>query len=338
MTEVPGLDLVAVAAYLDVAVPGLRHGPLRGQVIAGGRSNLTYRVTDQDHQWVLRRPPLGHVLATAHDMTREARVLTALAPTAVPVPRVVTVCQDPAVTGAPFYLMDLVPGTVLRRRADLARYAGAGAQEIADNQTDTLLALHAVDPAQVGLADLGRGEGYLGRQLRRWREQVAQGSTHDLAPFDALADRLARSLPPEQPPTLVHGDYRLDNLLIACDASVSAVLDWEMATIGDPLTDLANSVMWWDGIAGLPSGVVDLPGEVPGFPSSARLLERYVAGSGRDLSRFPWYLGLAFFKLAGICESIAYREQQGLTVGEGFGQIGALVPPLLQRGQAALEQ
>ncbi|WP_410479301.1 phosphotransferase family protein [Pseudonocardia sp. H11422] len=337
----PGLDLAALARYLRTLPDTSAHpaGPLHGRLLAGGRSNLTYLVADDAHRWVLRRPPLGHVLATAHDMSREYRVLSALAGSRVPVPRTVARCDDTDVIGAPFYLMEHVDGVVYRDDDQLAACSPDTAAKIADALVDALVALHTTDPAAVGLSDFGRPTGYLDRQLRRWRAQLDASRSREIAGFDRLGGRLAATTPPQAPSTVVHGDYRLDNVIIDAHdpARVLAVLDWEMSTLGDPLTDLAATIMFWDGTSGLETVIAATPGDHPAFPRRARLLDRYTAGTGTDLTPLPWYLGFAHYKLAVICEGIHYRHTRGETVGAGFDRIGGLVPHLIERGHACLE-
>jgi aminoglycoside phosphotransferase (APT) family kinase protein len=335
-TDPPGVSVEALETFLQNALPGLLVGPLQVELLSGGRSNLTYSLTDGRGRWVLRRPPLGHVLATAHDMEREHRVLAALAATDVPVPRPL-VCAGPEVIGAPFYVMDFADGVVLRERRDLEAFSGTAATGLAEALVEVLARLHRVVPAEVGLDDLGRPEGYLGRQLRRWDRQLAASHSRDLPDLVGLGERLGERLPERQAAAIVHGDYRLDNVVVdPGDGRIVGVLDWEMATLGDPLTDLASTVVWWDGIRGLDSPVAAVPGDVPGFPGSDMLIGAYSRQTGRDLDELPWYLGFAYYKIAAIFEGIHYRTQQGLTVGGGFDRLGAMVPALVERGHAAL--
>jgi aminoglycoside phosphotransferase (APT) family kinase protein len=338
VTEPPGVSVPALETFLGEALPGLLDGPLRVALLSGGRSNLTYLLTDGRSRWVLRRPPLGHVLATAHDMEREYRVLSALHPTDVPVPRP-RISAGPEVIGAPFYVMDFSDGVVLREREDLETFGGAAATGLAEALVEILARLHRVDPEAVGLGDLGRPEGYLERQLRRWDRQLAASHSRDLPDLTRLGRRLGHRLPARQAAAIVHGDYRLDNVVVhPGEGRVLGVLDWEMATLGGPLTDLASTVVWWDGIGGLDSPVAAVPGDVPGFPDSATLVDAYGELTGRDLSELPWYLAFALYKIAAIFEGIHYRTQQGLTVGEGFERLGAMVPALVERGHAALHR
>lgn len=335
----PGVDVPTLQAHLEREVPGLLSGELSARLLSGGRSNLTYLLEDGTSRLVLRRPPLGHVLATAHDMSREYRVMSALGPSEVPVPKTYLLESDPAVIGAPFYIMDFVDGAILRQADEMQALSEAEAKNLADGLADTLGRLHTVVPAEVGLADLGRPDGFLDRQLRRWTTQLEASYSRPLPQLTRLRERLERDIPSLQRAGLVHGDYRLDNVVIdRSDASkILAVLDWEMATLGDPLTDLASTVAWWDGIVGLDSPVAAVPGDIAGFPPSSRLLDRYVEHVSLDLSRLPWYVGFAFFKIAAIFEGIHYRETQGLTTGEGFALLGEMVPALVDRGHAALD-
>ncbi|WP_019630327.1 phosphotransferase family protein [Actinomadura atramentaria] len=329
----PGLPLAALAAHLDAAAPGLLTGPLTARRLPGGRSNLTYAVTDGASTVVVRRPPLGHVLSTAHDMGREHRVMSALAGTGVPVPRTHLLCADPDVIGAPFTVMELVDGASYAGADDLAPLGPDRVRALADRMVAALAALHAVDPAAVGLAGLGRPDGYVRRQVERWRRQWEASKTRELPAADALYARLAAAVPARSDAAVVHGDYRLDNLLVDGDDRVAAVLDWEMATLGDPLTDLALLRVYGERPAapGRPPVAA-----APGFPSGDELFERYAAASGRDVAAPGFYLGLAHFKLAAISEGIHRRHAMGRTVGDGFDEIGAAVPGLLDAGLAAL--
>ncbi|MCX2970393.1 MULTISPECIES: phosphotransferase family protein [Streptomyces] len=333
----PGLDLARLRSHLDRERPGLVGGELRARLVEGGRSNLTYRVTDGAGEWVVRRPPLGHVLATAHDMAREHRVISALGDTDVPVPETVLLCEDADVLGAPFYVMEYVRGTPYRDAAELSALGPERTRNVVLALPDTLVRLHAVDPDAVGLGDFGRPEGFLERQLRRWGKQLAASRSRELPGVDALRDALAADVPHSPAPTVVHGDYRLDNVLVGADDRIAAVLDWEMSTLGDPLTDLGLLVMYSEqrAVAGAP---ISTTREAPGHPEPAELVERYAAASGRDLSRISWYTAFAYFKLAVIAEGIHYRYTLGQTVGAGFDQIGALVPRLTEAGLATLRK
>jgi aminoglycoside phosphotransferase (APT) family kinase protein len=328
----PGVDLARLAEYLAAKAPDLLDGEPTATLVAGGRSNLTYVLNDE---FVLRRPPLGHVLATAHDMTREYRVISALVQTPVPVPEPMLLCEDDSVLGAPFYIMRRVPGVVYRNRTQTDPLGEDGRRRLAFEMVDTLRTLHAVDPASVGLAGFGHPEGFLERQVRRWAAQLDRSRSRELPGADELHDRLAASVPQTKRAGIVHGDFRLDNLMVDPDSlTVAAVLDWEMATLGDPLCDLGLLVTYWDIRGGdLTGPIADGVGVAAGFPSGTELLERY--GADEDLS---WYIGLGCYKLAVILEGIHYRFTQGKTVGGGFDQIGTLVTPLLDHGLAAISR
>ncbi|MFG2175819.1 phosphotransferase family protein [Streptomyces niveus] len=333
----PGLDPERLRGHLDRERPGLVGGPLSARLIEGGRSNLTYLVTDGAHDWVVRRPPLGHVLATAHDMKREFRVISALHPTAVPVPEPLLLCEDPDVLGAPFYLMEYVRGTPYRTAEQLAPLGPERTRAALLGLVDTLVELHAVDPSAVGLADFGRPEGFLDRQLRRWGKQLDASRNRDLPGIDALHATLGRSLPNSPAPTVIHGDYRLDNVLIGDDDRIKAVLDWEMSTLGDPLTDLGLLVMYSAPLEITGSPISTTAGAA-GHPDPAELVARYAAGSGRDTSAIAWYTAFAWFKLAVILEGIHYRYTLGQTVGGGFERIGDLVPVFIEHGLTTLQE
>ncbi|MFF9774756.1 phosphotransferase family protein [Streptomyces sp. NPDC013978] len=331
----PGLDPDRLRALLDAERPGLVGGPLTGRLIEGGRSNLTYEVTDGTAKWVVRRPPLGHVLATAHDMKREHRVISALHPTDVPVPRPVLLCEDEEVLGAPFYVMDFVEGTPYRTAEQLAPLGPERTRAAVLGLVDTLVELHAVDPAEVGLADFGRPEGFLDRQLRRWGKQLDASRNRELTGIDELHATLGRRLPHSPTATVVHGDYRLDNVLLGEDDEIKAILDWEMSTLGDPLTDLGLLVMYSVPLA-TPDSPVSTTATAAGHPDPAEIIERYAARSGRDVSSVSWYTAFAWFKLAVILEGIHYRYTLGQTVGRGFDRIGDLVPVFIEHGLTTL--
>ncbi|WP_320064736.1 phosphotransferase family protein [Micromonospora sp. RTGN7] len=367
-----GLDLDRLAAYLAAHRPELAAAPLRARLIAGGKSNLTYLLRSGEREVVLRRPPLGHVLATAHDMAREHRIISALAPTAVPVPAALLFCPDTDVIGAPFYLMEKVDGEVFRSRSQTDPLTDGERRDLAMAMMDTLAALHTVDPAATGLADFGRPEGFLGRQVRRWAGQLEASRSRPLPGVDELRDDLAGSVPEgANAGRIVHGDYRLDNLLATVrtataagttataataaaataapigsastgGVSVRAVLDWEMATLGDPLADLGLLLTYWD-VLGDSDAMVDNPvadglGPRAGFPTGAELIERYAGRSDVDVGPLHWHVALGCFKLAVICEGIHYRHTLGQTLGGGFDRIGELVAPLVEHGLRAVRE
>lgn len=333
----PGLDLGHLRAHLDAQRPGMVAGELTADVVEGGRSNLTYVVGDGRSRWVVRRPPLGHVLPTAHDMTREFRVISGLRDTAVPVPEALLLCEDADVVGAQFYVMSFVEGTPYRTAEELARLGEERTRVIADALVDTLVDLHAVDPASVGLGDFGRPDGFLERQLRRWKKQLDASRSRDLPGIEELHDRLAAAVPESGKPSIIHGDYRLDNVLVDRNDKISAVLDWEMSTLGDPLTDLALLVAYAERDK-VSLQFVSNASSAPGYPTTDEVVARYAERSGRDVSQLNWYVSFAFFKLAVILEGIYYRYTQGKTVGAGFEGVGAGVPLLISHGNEILKE
>lgn len=346
---VPGIDVPRLAAWLARELPG--SGRITAiDLIAGGRSNLTYGITlDGGRRIVLRRPPLGHVQPTAHDMGREYRVLSALGRgTAVPVPRTLAFCDDEDVIGARFYLMDFVEGRVLRTREDAGDITPEQARGLSEALAAALAAIHTVDLKAVGLDDFGRPSGYMERQLKRWGKQWdgsqeairATGNTRDLPEYDRLVARLAERMPADAPARLVHGDFRLDNALARLEPrpEIAAVVDWEMSTLGDPLSDLGLTLVYWAEAADdqeLPVGATIT--SAPGFFTRREFTDRYAALTGFDLADIDFYVAFACFKLAVILEGIHARYLQNATVGEGFDQIGAGVPLLLERAHATLD-
>ncbi|GAA0976482.1 Putative aminoglycoside phosphotransferase [Nocardioides aquaticus] len=338
-TDLRGLDLAAFHRWYDGERPGDLDPDLRGRFLAGGKSNLTYEVTDGTTTRVVRRPPLGHVQATAHDMGREHTVMSALAGTAVPVPQTYAMCRDTDVLGAEFYVMELVRGTPYRTADQLAQIGPEATGRLAGAMVDVLAALHQVDPAAVGLEELGRPQGFLERQVRRWARQLEGSSSRELPDADTLVTRLRENVPAGDAEAvragIVHGDYRLDNLLADPDRvgqEVLAVVDWEMATLGDPLTDVALLLVY-DRLSSITGGAaVADASRAPGYPGPDAILERYAAGGGLALDTLDFHLGLAYFKLAAILEGIHFRHQQGQTVGAGFDGVGEAVPTLLAAG------
>ena len=318
MDRAPGVDPVAVTAWFQAQVPGVRP-PLRFERIAGGRSNLTYRVDDAaGATFVLRRPPLSGVLPSAHDMVREHRILTALGPTPVPVPVPVALCADPDVTGAPFYVMEHVDGVVPRDEATVEAALDTPARAAAASAlVDALVALHAVDPDQVGLGRLGRREGYLERQLGRWKRQLEQSRTRGLPTLDEVHRRLAAAVPTQVGPArVVHGDYRLDNVVLSPAGEVRAVLDWELCTLGDPLADVGLLLVYWTEAGEDAPPLGSAPTALPGFPSRAELAGAYAGRSGRDLGELAFYLAFGYWKLAVILEGVLARHQAGAYGGD----------------------
>ncbi len=306
-----GIDPGPVTAWMAERIPDLAP-PLDFELITGGASNLTFRVTDRSGgRWVLRRPPMGHVLASAHDMAREHRIIAALADTPVPVPPAIGLCQDEAVNGADFYVMGFVDGQIIFDLADGEAYDPAKREGLTHSLVDTLVDLHALDPAAVGLGDLGKTEDYCARQLRRWKRQVDEGSDRDLPLFHDLHARLSGGIPDQQGAGIVHGDYRLDNCMTGHDGTVAAVLDWELCTLGDVLADLGGMVMWWGDDPDARGRLGDVPTKAEGFGSADDVIARYAARSDRDLSNLPWYVAFQHWLLAAISEGVRVRYAAG---------------------------
>ena len=310
--DIAGIDVPAVTGWLVEHVPDVV-APLQFELIAGGHSNLTFRVVDANGRAiVLRRPPLGHVLASAHDMGREHRIIAGLQSSAVPVPPALGLCADPAVTGAPFYVMGFVDGYVVRDRMIAEAALSVDARGNASRSiVDTMAAIHAVDLDVAGLADLARHDGYIERQLKRWYGQWNQQKTRELTLVDEVHDALAARVPEQGPATIVHGDYRLDNTIVSAAGDVAAVLDWEICTLGDPLADVGLLQVYWTGPDDEPSAWGGQSTTAPGFWERARLTERYAEVSGRDLSRLDFYVAFGFWKLACILEGVYARYVGG---------------------------
>jgi aminoglycoside phosphotransferase (APT) family kinase protein len=344
----PGIASVPrLAAWLEANVTD---GPVivtNIELITGGRSNLTYRVTvdaPREQTFVLRRPPLGHVLPTAHDMSREFRVLSGLAGSRVPVARPLALCTDDDILGAPFYVMSFVVGRVLRTLDDAEALNPAQATRLSEDLAGMLATIHGIDLAAAGLADLGRGKGYLRRQLDRWQRQWQLSATREVAGYDTLVERLAAAMPDDGEITLVHGDFRLDNVIVALPGEpggrphIAAVVDWEMATLGDPLADLGLTLMYWTEAgeqARLPATVTATA--APGFLTRAGFTAEYARRTGRDVSRIGYYEAFGYFKLAVVAEGINARFLKQQTVGENFDQEGKAVPLLIARAHEVLD-
>ena len=330
--------------YLATALSQEKWRSVTVSMIAAGMSNLTYVVTPEsapDEAVILRRPPTGAVLATAHDMGREYTVISALGPTDVPVPRTLHLCQDPSVLGAPFYVMERVVGVHVVSQLPPG-YADAPEERraIGEGLVDVLADLHSVDYRAVGLDEFGRPEGFMARQVRRWTQQWEATRDRDRPGLDALAAKLAETVPQTQRDGVVHGDYRLDNCLLDPDTPgrIRAVLDWEMSTLGDPLADLAMLLVYW------PQTGEDLPATqssvtaLPGFPTRAEVAERYARRTGLDLSALPWYVGFAYFKFAAIVAGIVARSAAGAMAGKDTSGYADRIDPCVELGRAALDE
>lgn len=333
MTE--GVHQARVTGWLEANVVGIE-GPLVFELIAGGHSNLTYAVTDAaGARWVLRRPPLGHVLESAHDVGREHRIISALAGSGVPVAPAVGLCRDVEVNDAPFYVMRFVDGLVLHDCDHAEQVSGADRQRIGENVVDVLAALHAIDPDDVGLGDLGRKEAYLERQLKRWTKQWENSKTREIPAMEASRRLLAERMPEQIGASIVHGDYRLGNMLVA-DGRIEAVLDWELCTLGDPLADVGYLLNAW-----LQPGEVDTrPGDqapttVGGFGTREALIERYAAATGRDLSGIDYYRAFSHWRLAAIGEGVYKRYLVGAMGQRDDLDLSAFADSVVNRAEAA---
>ncbi|MEX0847632.1 MAG: phosphotransferase family protein [Ilumatobacteraceae bacterium] len=305
------IDPDRVTRWLVEHIPGAL-APFRFDLIAGGRSNLTFRVTGADGaRFVLRRPPLGHVLATAHDMAREYRIIAAVGTTGVPVPPALGLCTDIEVNGAPFYVMGFVDGEVLDSVDKAALLPYELRRPASEHLIDVLADLHAVDIDAVGLGDFAKRDGYIERQVKRWSAQWEGSKTRELPAIDEVAVRLRERMPVQRGTAIAHGDFRFGNALVDVQQGrIAAVLDWELCTLGDPLADVGYlGVYWYDGEAA--NVRANDPTSAGGFPSYADLLERYATRTGRDLSGIDYYVAFSCWRLAVISEGVYARYLHG---------------------------
>lgn len=336
-----GIEVGKVEAWMQEHVDGLRP-PVRFEQIPGGHSNLTYLVADGAGQrFVLRRPPLGELLAGAHDMAREYRAISALGPTAVPVPRALAFCDDREVTGAPFYVMSFVEGHVLHDvKVALAVYGPDARHRTGLSLAEALNALHTVHIDEVGLGDLGRREDYVGRQLRRWFRQYDESRAISVPLVDELHETLLRARPLQQRASVVHGDYRLGNCLADDDGEIAAILDWEICTLGDPLADLGYMLVTWAEPGDDRQGISMSPSMAPGFATREELLERYASGSDLNLSGIGFYVAFNHWKSACIHEGVyaRYLKGQKPPAGVDVDAIGAAVEVQARLAARTLEK
>lgn len=312
-----GIDREGVEAWFEANVGGVTL-PLAFELIAGGRSNLTYSVTDAaGRRWALRRPPLGKRLGSAHDMGREHKVVSGLADTPVPVPPIAGFCADESVNEAPFYVMDFVEGPILRTKKEAEGLGAEQRRAIGERVVDTLVTIHEVDPDAAGLGDLGKKAEHVARTLRRWLQQWESSKTRELDLVADVHDRLAARIPEQGPATIVHGDYRLDNMILDDSGEVQAVVDWELCTLGDPLADVGLLLVYWaeEGDDLLP--LFEPATMLPGFITRDQVEARYAERSGRDLSEIDFYVALGYWKLAIILEGVFARYMAG-----GYGKQG----------------
>ena len=325
---------------LAAATADERWATFEARLISGGKSNLTFELRSAAGDLILRRPPVGELLPSAHDMAREARVQRALVTTRVPVASIVYVEPSAQTLEAPFYVMEKVQGQVIRE-AMAPGYAETpqDRRKIADALVDTLVELHGIEPASVGLGDFGRPEGFLARQVRRWKGQSEAIGLRSVPELDALAAALEANLPASPPPAIVHGDFRLDNCLMdsADPGRVAAALDWELSTIGDPLADLGLLLFYWrqNGEPAIP--LVPTVTSLQGFPPRSYLLARYAERTGIDVSTVPFYEAFARFKFAVIIQGVTERSARGMMAGQDFGNFDAEVVRLAAAGLDAVE-
>lgn len=328
------VPVARLAPFLDGRLGDGVAVPLEVSALGEGKSNLTFLLRRGDRELVLRRPPLGDLPETAHDMSREHRVLSGLAGTAVRAPRPVLFCDDPTVIGQPFYLMERVEGVVIRDRLPAA-YDEGHRRRVGEELVTALAELHTTDVAAAGLADLGHPDGFTARQVRRWTRQWEQMATREIPDITAVRDWLAAHVPDAPAHTLVHGDYKLDNVVFSegVPPRLEAILDWEMATLGDPLTDLGYLLVFWpepgeDGLLGLP-----VPTQLPGFSTRAELVDRYVELTGLPTGHLDFYRTLALWKLAILSEGLYKRWLAGRSASDWPAVLAEGVPAMARRAR-----
>jgi aminoglycoside phosphotransferase (APT) family kinase protein len=328
------LDLGQLEPYLRSRFPGEAEG-IALQQFPSGHSNLTYSVMLGERKMVLRRPPFGTKVKSAHDMGREFRVLSKLRNAYPLAPAVLLYCDDESIIGAPFYLMERLRGIIIRRDPPPTfQFSPVTARQLSEGFVDNLARLHALDYTAVGLADIGKPEGYLQRQVTGWIERYAGSKTHDFREVEPIATWMRQHMPPAAAATLLHNDYKYDNTVLNPEkpTEIIGVLDWEMSTIGDPLTDLGTALAYWID----PNDPEELqqlrwgPTTQAGSLSRIGLVERYAKMTGRDVSHMPFYLAFARFKVAVIVQQIYYRYHHGLTRDQRFAQMPGVVNALLR--------
>lgn len=313
-----GVDRTTVDPWLARNVPGAV-APFTFCLIAGGRSNLTYRVDDgAGNVFVLRRPPMGHLLPSAHDMAREHRIIAALQSTAVPVAEALAFCDDPAILDRPFYVMRFTNGLILRTMDDANGFPLERRAAVSDSLVGVLGDLHALNVNDVGLGQLGKHDGYIGRQLNRWHAQFTASKLREVPEVDGVFSKLNARIPTQQGVSIVHGDYRLDNTMINSDGQVVAVLDWEICTLGDPLADLGVLLVYSPEPNDLNPPLGFAPTMAPGFRSQREMLTTYEQRSGLDVSAIDFYIAFAYWKLACILDGVYTRYKSGTMGNDGF--------------------
>lgn len=336
------LDLARLEPFLLEKFPGSA-GPLAVEQFPSGHSNLTYLVRLGEREMVLRRPPFGSKVKSAHDMGREYRVLSKLHPAYPPAPEVLLYCEDESVLGAPFYLMEPIQGTIIRRDPpDGLVFTPDLARRVSESFIDNLARLHGLDHSAIGLGDLGKPRGYLERQVRGWIERYHGSRTHNIPEFSRLSTWLTEHIPPTSAAALIHNDYKYDNVVLDCGdlTRIIGVLDWEMSTIGDPLSDLGSTLAYWVD----PQDADDLqkvrwcPSNAPGSLTRSQLVERYALSTGRDVSHITFYLAFARFKVSVIVQQIYFRYAQGLTKDPRFARMSEAVAIMMRAAWDCIER
>jgi aminoglycoside phosphotransferase (APT) family kinase protein len=328
------LDLAKLEPFLRSHFPQ-ESGSLVVRQYPSGHSNLTYSLRIGSRELVLRRPPFGSKVKTAHDMSREFRVLSKLHAHYPPAPRVLLFSDDSSILGAPFYLMEPIHGVILRRDVPPGLdFSPALARRLSESFLDNLALLHSLDYTGIGLADLGKPQGYLERQVRGWIERYRGSKTHELSEVETISNWIQQHMPPSSGAALIHNDYKYDNVVLDPGdlTKIIGVLDWEMCTIGDPLTDLGSALAYWIDASDPPEMLETRwgPTNYPGSLTRAELVQRYAQKTGRDVSNMAFYLAFARFKVAVIIQQIYYRYHQGLTKDERFAAMPQLIKILLR--------
>jgi aminoglycoside phosphotransferase (APT) family kinase protein len=313
--DIKGIRSESVSDWLAIHVDGLRP-PFEFESIVGGHSNLTYKITDAaGRRCVLRRPPTGMVLATAHDMAREYRIVTAVGRSEVPVPETLGLCEDLEINDAPFYIMDYVDGTVLNdAQTTEALLTESARRSLSDHTAEVLAALHAVDPNTIGLGDLAKREDYIARQLKRWQGQWEKSKTRELPQMDEVFQGLSSNIPQQRGSGIVHGDYRLGNMLVGEKGRILAVLDWELCTLGDTLADIGYLLNNWfqPGDVSADKAAAFGPTSIGSFSTREELVERYAELTGRPVVSVNYYRAFQYWRLAAIVEGVLARYLKGV--------------------------
>lgn len=332
------LSIEALTGFLQGKIEGVERG-IGVQQFPGGHSNLTYLLRVDGREYVLRRAPLGPVAPKAHDMVREARILQAVHPLFRPAPEVYLICEDAGVIGAPFYLMERRHGVVLRTSipAEITRHENY-ASRISRAFVDCMIELHSIDIEKHGLVSLGKPEGFVERQVKGWTERWRRAQTDPSAKMDAIIEKLAATIPKSGTPSLVHNDFKLDNVMIdqTTPDRIEAVLDWEMTTVGDPLSDLGLTLCYWSSSL-VPGTTLQAVTTGPGWYTRDEFVARYQKKTGRDMSPLPWHEAAGVFRLAVILQQIYFRYWRGQTRDERFAHFNDRVRALIDRAYSMME-